>query len=510
MEQKNLMTRVFTNEVIFNEAAEQPIDVDFTLPDYCPEINKILKCRAVPHVASKGMNGRSITVDGSVTVTVLYADGENRLCAYEYLYPFNKNFEAGGDCDGADLTCTARCEYINCRAVTGRKMDIHGAVGIYVKVLKRKSDDIIADVDDPNIELRRGSIPATTPMGTAEKYLMIEEEIDLGQGQPPVRALLRYDAIANVRESKLLNEKAIVKGDLVVSLLYAPDSGTVQTMNTVFPFSQLLEMQGVTDQCGCDARVCVASLELKPRTSANGEIRGFSLNAKLRVSSTAYCDHSIDVITDAYSRKFEAGIVKKEVRFQKICRNLNETYLCKSSLQFPEGAVGTVADLWCEAQAGNIKTDPAGITVEGMLTANFIVYDTDGVPAYYERPVEFQYRYPFGEDLPAVSCEPQLSVISANYTLTGSGTVELRAEIGISAALYCTAEPTLIVGLEIDDSQPIARKDRGAMTIYFAGSGEPIWDIARRYAASVDEIKQINGVTSDVLSEDQMILVPMN
>ena len=47
MEEKIIKTNVLVNDVLFNETAEQPIDVDFSLPDFCPDISKILKCRAV-------------------------------------------------------------------------------------------------------------------------------------------------------------------------------------------------------------------------------------------------------------------------------------------------------------------------------------------------------------------------------------------------------------------------------------------------------------------------------
>ena len=173
MEEKILKTSVFTNDTAFNETAEQPIDVDFTLPDFCPDISKIFKCRAVSRISSKSMNGKNITVDGSVSITVLYCDSDGQLCSYEYQYPFSKNLEMSEECSGGNLCGRSKCEYINCRAVTGRKIDIHGAVGIYVRVFKRKSADIISDIDDCNIEQRRGTAPATVPMGFAEKYLMV-------------------------------------------------------------------------------------------------------------------------------------------------------------------------------------------------------------------------------------------------------------------------------------------------------------------------------------------------
>ena len=54
MEQKNLTMPVTVNETVLKETAEIPVDTDYTLPDYCPEISKILKCKTDVFIISKG------------------------------------------------------------------------------------------------------------------------------------------------------------------------------------------------------------------------------------------------------------------------------------------------------------------------------------------------------------------------------------------------------------------------------------------------------------------------
>mgnify|MGYP000511909677 CR=1 FL=1 len=80
MEEKIIKSSVFVNETVFNETCEQPIDVDFTLPDFCADISKIFKCRAVSHISSKNLGGKVITIDGSVCITVIYCDENGKLC----------------------------------------------------------------------------------------------------------------------------------------------------------------------------------------------------------------------------------------------------------------------------------------------------------------------------------------------------------------------------------------------------------------------------------------------
>lgn len=510
MEQKNLKTSVFSLDTVFSESAEQPIDIDFTLPDYYADISNILKCRAVSRISSKSINGGGISVEGCVTVTVIYCGSDNCISSYEYQYPFSKSFDAGLNTDGCLLFAKTKCEYINCRAVTGRKIDIHGAAGIYVTLKKRKLTDVISDCDDCNIELLRGSVPATVPMGCADKYLIIEEEIELGAGQPDIRCIIRYDAEASITDSKILVGKSVVKGEMTVKLLYAPEGeASPQTVRYGLPFSQLIEIDGITDECECESKVSIAHLEIKPRVSATGECRHLMLTAKLLITSECCCNNDVAVILDAYSRKYEADICKNEVCFNKICENINQSFSCKKSLDFAQGALASVVDMWCEVKTDSVKFSDNAMRVCGTVTAYIIAKDSDLTPTFYEKTIDFEYTHPMNTD-GEFKCTPEITVTNTNYTLTGEHNMELRIELNISASIYKCSSLPLITDIAVNDIKPQVKEKHGAMTIYFASSGEGIWDIAKRYFADVDELKQINEIDDDVLTDDKMILIPNN
>lgn len=509
MEQKNLKTSVFSLDTVFCESAEQPIDIDFTLPDYYVDISKILKCRAISRISSKSINGSSAAIEGCVTVTVIYCGNDNCISSYEYQYPFSKSFDTSLNTEGCIISAKTKCEYINCRAVTGRKIDVHGAVGIYVTIKKRKLTDVISDCDDCNIELLRDSVPATVPMGCAEKYLLIEEEIELGTSQPDIRCVIRYDAEAVITDSKILAGKSVVKGDLKLKLLYAPEENTApQTIRYQIPFSQLIEIDGISDECDCESKVSIAHLEVKPRVSASGECRQLMLTAKLLITSECCCNNDVPVIVDAYSKKYEADICKNEICFDKIIENINQSFNCKKNIEFSEGSLQEVSDMWCEVKTESVKFGDNAMCVRGVVTAYIIACDSKQIPVFYEKTIDFEYTHPMnisGE----FKCSPEITVTSANYTLTGECNMELRIELNICASIYKCSNLPLITDIKINDGKPIF-KNNSAMTVYFASAGEKVWDIARRYFADVEELKQINEIADDILASDKMILIPSN
>ena len=75
----NQDTRTFrTPQVIADSVAEQLADADITLPDYCPNIEKILKCTLTPKIQTRTLSGGQLQVEGFCVITVLYVDGEKK------------------------------------------------------------------------------------------------------------------------------------------------------------------------------------------------------------------------------------------------------------------------------------------------------------------------------------------------------------------------------------------------------------------------------------------------
>lgn len=509
MEEAITKTDIFFNRTFFEEKSELPVDVDFTLPDYCPDISKLFKCRARAGITAKSINGRSITAEGNVCITLLYGDGEGHLCSYEYLYPFSKSFELKEEAENACLSAEAECEYINCRAVTGRKVDIHGAVGVSVRVFGKAAVKIVSDAGGSfGIEQKCETAPATVPMGYCEKYIVIEEDIPLGQGQPPIGRILKYDIYPYVREGRLINDKAVIKGDMEIKILYCPeDSFIPQTVKTVLPFSQITDMPGVNDTCRCEPRITTAFVELKPKNGGD-EIKSFSLTAKLLITCSAFCVADTAVVTDAFSRKHRADITREVLRFERMGDTVRETYRCKKSIGFDE-PIDQIYDLWCELQTPNVKFDDSGMTVEDKAIIGFITGNSEGKCACFEKEIEFEYKYPLKNITGNESCKPELQILTCGYTITDAQTVEVRLDIGINAAIYVCESISVITDIIVNENTPNPNKPKCAMTVYRTEEGELVWDIAKHYNAGVNEIMQINSLDNEVLPAGKMLLIPV-
>lgn len=507
MENKCSKSKIFVNERIFSDNFEVAIDADFTLPDYCPDVSKIFKCQSEGRIISKSVNGKTVTLDGIVILNLIYCDKNSRLYNYVYEYPFSKSVELNNETIESIICAKIKIDYINCRAVTGRKIDIHGAAGIFLRVMRKRPCEVLSDYQDNTVELKKDSTVVITPMGYCEKYITIEEDIPLN-APANISNIIRNDANIDLYECKIIKDKAIIKGNVCISLLYCvAENNKPQSLKCNIPFSQILDVEGINETCESDIKCEIANFEIKTEHSQTGECKAFGIVLKLLISCEGYCQNETPVILDAFSRRNNAEIKNEIVNFDRIIENIHENQVFKANLRLDD-EIESVVDLWTKIKSVNVHFEDNVMTVFGILSASAVLCGEDHNTYYCEKPLEFEYKYSV-DGASNLYSDPEVNIIDCSYTITDSKTIELRVNLSIKAVVYEQVKLSVITDLLVDKSSPKAYKKSSAMTIYFPCENECVWDIARTYNASVDEIMKINELSSDKLKSGMMLIVPV-
>ena len=95
-------------ETVYDGKLEQAVDGDITLPEYCPDILRILKCGMEPSIHAVQATGERVSIDGSARITVLYAAEDGSLQSFEQSYPFSRGADVGSLTDQCAVTASAR------------------------------------------------------------------------------------------------------------------------------------------------------------------------------------------------------------------------------------------------------------------------------------------------------------------------------------------------------------------------------------------------------------------
>lgn len=497
---------VSTEQVYLEQTAELSLDADFSLSDYEDDLKKVLNCEITPYVTSKQISGNSLILEGDALIRVLYSTPEGEIFVTEQELPFKKNFEAPKNLDGGYCDVHLTPVVHSCRAVTERKISIRSSLKLDLKVTVIEKNEIISDIDSSCFEQLKGEAFATTPLGKTQKTVIIDEEINLPQNLPGAKRLLRTNAVSNITDCKIVADKTIIKGNLKVTMFYCTDENDFIKHSVNIPFNQIVDIPGISETCECDANAVICGLNLSSRNSNDNENRKFILVSKLEINVFARCSSKIPVIYDLYSTKLTALPKNDEVKFSRLAKMIDESFLCKKILSLQNCDISKIIDVWCKCGNAGIKYKDNSAVINGNIIAYVLSENTDGTPEFFERIIDFEYPFDFDDEIKSPSCRPEIKISDCDFTITPSGEPEIKLELIIHAAVYDTSTYSVITKLMVDENVPL--KTSASLIAYYADKGENVWEIAKHFSAKLNELLKINHLTEDTVPSPKMLLIP--
>lgn len=496
-------------ETLLETSAEIPFDAEVTLPDYCPDIGKILRCIANPALTVGELRGDGIRLEGSVRLCCIYTDGRDKaLRCCEHDIPFGVSVPAGAaaGAENAALRVALRTGYVNCRAASQRRLDIHGAVTAAVRADAPAERAVICGVDGDGVRVRCESVTISEFKAHKDAPFTVSESLELPQGKPPISSLLRNSAIIVMQECKPIAGKLIVKGEAALDIVYRADSGDIENMQYTLPFSQFIDVSGVEDSSDIDISLSVRSCDLSPKTDSDGEYRRVTADIRALASVRAFDEREISVMTDAYSVDCELDIERRKLTLGHLAARADGR--CTASCRIESSReIERVLDCWCETESAEASCRGTRASVKGSARCCAIVRLSDGDAEYLEAPTSFESETVLPGECGDGHCDATAAVRACVCNIAAANRLELRADIDTSATIREDTVIDAICSLKPDESRPKRSAERPAAVLYFGEAGEQLWSIARRFDACAEDIAADNGVDGDTLTEDKLLLI---
>ena len=82
----------------------------------------------------------------------------------------------------------------------------------------------------------------------------------------------------------------------------------------------------------------------------------------------------------------------------------------------------------------------------------------------------------------------------------------MRVEIDIKAFIFCETEKLITTELSINKDRQKTIKT-ASLTVYFADTGEAIWNIAEKHNTTVDAVMRENNLTDTHIKEKCKLLI---
>lgn len=498
-------TDISMKRLAFEEAAEQQIESDITLPDYFPDIVRVIKCTLKANIVSVSSGGNRITADGNAIISVLYICESGKLHCFEQKIPVSKYVEMP---KAEECTCvaSAKTQYVNCRVISQRRIDIRGSIGIDFKAYEKCDKKIVSSCENKNIQLRTKSANVSNLKDCVSRCFSMNETIEIGASQGTIGQIVRCNAIAVLDSTKLVAGKILVKGELKVKVVYLTDGECVlEKIENSMPISQIIEA-ATTENCSDFVTLSVPSVEVHAKTDSSGALRLIDVSAVIRADVSVYENEEIQYTTDAYSTEYETDFQRESVELKSIFEKFSDTYLCKGSVEISGSAVKSIEDIFCNGLNYTVSLSGNEMLISGKANVSFLAVNSEDELQSFDRELDFQYKRAttLGESFSA-SCN--VTPTGIDYILSAENKLDIRIETEISGLIFDASKKQIISDISCDEAKK-KKKRSAALTIYFAQQGEEIWEIARRYNTRVDLICAENNINSDCVEQNQKLYIP--
>ncbi|MEG1778900.1 MAG: DUF3794 domain-containing protein [Oscillospiraceae bacterium] len=497
------------NKVIFDGTAEQGIESDLMLADYCPDVVKILRCCVNPKIEATTVSGSKITIDAVAQIKIYYLTEQKTIRQHSLSIPFQKQCDFKEPVTGSPIAYVhPKLDYINCRAISPRRLELRGAVSMEIKVLCVSNEEAVCEADELGVQLKKDIVQSNQLSGQVNSTFTVQETLELGYGKPSIATVLDFRTEATVSDCKPIANKVITKGDLHLDLLYYCSEGKLQKMEYSIPISQIADMEGAAENSECFVCYEVINTTLEPKANLDGEIRNLMLECKVKCTVQSHSKQSYVHISDCYSTQHECSCVGKKSEAAELIQNVENIYSYKQSINVPE-TVGEIGDLWCSIEDVTVTKEEKKILLGVKLSICMIAFDTDKVPELFERTEEFTHEIAVDKNTSNMMFLPIAFPVSVSHSVLAPDRMEIRCDIMIKGCIYNIEPLNIIKAIEVDTSKQKEIKNRPALTIYYADKGESIWEIAKHYNTLMDGIIENNSLQDEILSDRCMLLIPM-
>lgn len=492
----------------FSSAAEQSVDFELNLPDYCSDIKRILKCNVLAFVNSLRRTGNTVTASGEIVVRLVYVGADEKIDCYEQKSELSKTCELKDLPENAVLTCNCDTEYINCRAASQRRFSVNGSVSVVFKGYCLEKTGLISQIEQSGAQTLREEAEVSNVIAVGEKCFDMSETASLEQDKEPIGKIIRSDAFASLESAKAVSGKLLVKGEFVTEVVYCADSsdGKTQTLRHSMPISQIIELPDISENSECTVSLSVRSLSLQPRSDSSGSNRLLEIAAKVCAFVKATEEKKIGVVTDCYSTRCA---LKGEYSFvelnKKVCNfDVNETF--QKTVELSGQSAKSIIDARCVKTSCSVTASGEKAELHLDILAGIIFSDNDGNVQYAEKNLTFTTERRAKEKITKIGCEPLVTIERTEGTALGGEKIRLSFFVRGNFDVFSAEQKRICMAASEDENSKMP--ENGALIIYYSKKGEKLWDIAKRYGSTLKAISEENEVSGDTLEDDKMLMIP--
>ena len=298
MENMGYDTSAYMQVPIGEKSVTTELSGDFTLPDYQPEIKRLLRVSASILPPSKSVGDSEAELAGGIDYYVHYTGSDNQVyCAplsseYKISVPMDKN-----ELSLVNVTSDAETvpDMVSGRVTSPRKLNIKCRLKTRARMYGDAPIDKSYESMGEDSQVLLGRSDVTRRIFAQSEMIRLDDEIIQSAADGETRIICAKGNVL-IGETAVSNGAANCKGELYLKLLMCKEpNGTPYTSVRRMPFNSTVMIEGATAGCEACAKGSVAEM------SINVEENRIAIDAGIILELSICINEGVTYVNDAYS-----------------------------------------------------------------------------------------------------------------------------------------------------------------------------------------------------------------
>jgi LysM repeat protein len=489
------------------EDTQALVETEIYLNPSRPDLESILWADGVVEVLSTKVIRDRLVVSGVVKFKVVYKSKEEEKSIYtiDSNADFREEIGIEGITEDMSATIKTNIEYIEHELLDERKLSLKALVSLEGKVEEVKNIEIIKDIErKESLQTLKETIKYKEIYGRETAYAFVKEAFELREDKPAIEEILKLSIQAYEEDATVADDRIIISGMVNARVVYYGE-GQIATIEEEMPFNHFLEIPGALSGSQGEILMEVVEGGYEVLEDDEGELKVLDIEAKISISGLAYSENEKNLIVDAYSTKEKIKIEKEELTLVENIKNVvHKESIVKDLSQYK---IREIYDLTGYPSIIESRFIDGEFIVEGICIVQGIYLDdvTESIDTLREE-IPYKYYLSLDEKVvdPLAEISLDLETIRANLS---KDIFVVEASVKHNIKINRNRSLSLIKSLE-ETGEIIDKRNRPSITIYIVQREDKLWDIAKRYNTTVEEILQANDSISpsDIVVGEKIII----
>ncbi len=464
---------------------------DFILPDYQPEIKRLLRVSASVLPPSKYIGDSEGELTGGIDYFVLYTGSDNQIycapltCEYKITVPMDKS-----ELTLVNMTADAEItpESVSGRVTSPRKLNIK----CRLKTVARMYGDMPIDSSYASLggenQVLYGRDDVTRRIFAQSEMIHLSDE--LIQGRDGEVRVVSADGHVLVSEVSAANGAVNVKGELYLKLIMCrePDGSPYTTLRRL-PFSETVMIEGAIGECEVCAKGSVCEMNINVDEDRIGIDAGILLELSVcKADNVVY-------VKDLYSTTHKTECTYCNVPTLRCGRAFNSNFTQSDSMTLSDAGLTPehkIIDAVGYAYSDGAVQEDGRWIFTGRSKFSILV-EKDG--EYSCADIELPYRCSIDakhNDGDKLYASATAELISTRARLDGER-IGIDAEVMMCGVISSLEDIKMLDSVSFGDE---SRRDGGDYIICYPSNNDDLWSIAKRYGTTVGALSSMNKLDS--------------